>query len=119
MNKNSAVKQRVKEFVKYKKISVRSFEHDCGLSYSYVNSIRVSIQPDKVHKIALAIPDLNTGWLLTGEGEMLKNNEPKSNDMDYKEKYYELLEKYTALLEERAELKDSVEGAVGDVRAES
>ena len=56
------------------KISVRSFERQCNLSYGYVNNIRVSIQPDKITSIALHFPELNTGWLLTGEGEMLKSN---------------------------------------------
>lgn len=44
----------------------------CGLSVWYVRAIRKSIQPDKISSIALAFPELNTGWLLTGEGEMLK-----------------------------------------------
>lgn len=66
------VKERLKEFIKHKGMSVRSFESGCGLSYGYVNNMRVSIQPDKVGNIARCFPELNTGWLLTGEGEMLK-----------------------------------------------
>lgn len=73
-----SVKEHIKEFIKYKNISVRTFESACGLSYSYVNSIRVSIQPDKIKGIAIAYPDLNTGWLITGEGEMLKGSKTKS-----------------------------------------
>lgn len=69
------VKERIKTFIKYKDISVRSFEHKCGLSYGYINNMRVSIQPDKITSIAAQYPDLNTGWLLTGEGEMLKSEE--------------------------------------------
>ncbi|MEG1575063.1 MAG: hypothetical protein RR341_08355, partial [Bacteroidales bacterium] len=38
----------------------------------YVNAIRVSIQPATLHKIAMCFPELNTGWLMVGEGEMLK-----------------------------------------------
>ncbi|MEG1540263.1 MAG: S24 family peptidase, partial [Muribaculaceae bacterium] len=30
--------------------------------------------PDKVTEISKKFPQLNTGWLMTGEGEMLKNN---------------------------------------------
>lgn len=66
------VKERLKQFIKYKKISIRSFERDCGLSYGYVNNMRVSIQPDKITNIANQFPELNTGWLLTGEGEMIR-----------------------------------------------
>ena len=56
-------------------------------------------------------------WLLTGKGQMLVNIKPAApasgalyeaaepdmeyDDVNYKEKYFALLEKYTALLEER------------------
>ena len=33
-----SVKERLKAFIEYKKISIRSFENRCGLSYGYVNS---------------------------------------------------------------------------------
>lgn len=69
------VKERIKAFIKFKEVSVRSFENKCGLSYGYINNMRVSIQPDKVTSIAAQYPDLNTGWLLTGEGEMVKSEE--------------------------------------------
>jgi len=36
--------------------------------------MRVSIQPDKISSIALKFPELDTGWLLTGEGSMLKED---------------------------------------------
>lgn len=67
-----SVKERVTEFIKYKKLSVRKFESLCGLSFGYINNMRVSIQPGKITNIARQFPELNTGWLLTGEGEMLK-----------------------------------------------
>jgi hypothetical protein len=67
------VKERLILFVRHKKMSIRKFELTCGLSLGYINNIRVSIQPDKVTRIADCFPDLNTGWLMTGEGEMLKN----------------------------------------------
>jgi len=46
----------------------------CGLSNGYVNNIKKSIQPDKVQSIVLNYPDLNPGWLMTGEGEMLRTD---------------------------------------------
>lgn len=72
------VKERIKEFIIYKGLSVRSFENKCGLSYGYIANIRVSIQPEKVMSIAEQFPDLNTGWLLTGEGKMLKDEQSKA-----------------------------------------
>lgn len=68
------VKQRLIEYIKFKKIPVNRFEKTCGLSTGYVGNIRVSIQPDKIECIAHNFPDLNTGWLMTGEGEMLKTS---------------------------------------------
>lgn len=73
-----SVKERLREYLKYKKISATEFGKTIGVSAAFVNSIRVSIQPDKIESIALNYPDFNTGWLLTGEGEMLKNNQSQS-----------------------------------------
>lgn len=73
-----SVKERLKAYIEYKKISVRSFENQCGLSYGYVNNMRVSIQPAKLKGISTQFPDLNKSWLLTGEGEMLVSSEQKS-----------------------------------------
>ena len=73
-----SVKERLKAFIEYKKISIRSFENRCGLSYGYVNNMRVSIQPAKLKSISLQFPDLNKSWLLTGEGEMLVPTEGKN-----------------------------------------
>ena len=68
------IKDRLKAFAKYKGLGQGKFESKCGLSNGYINNIRQSIQPDKLQKIALQFPDLNTGWLMTGEGEMLKRS---------------------------------------------
>ena len=68
----NTVKQRLIDYIDYKKINKNRFEVEAGLSKRYVSNIEKSIQPDKIKKISLAFPDLNTGWLLTGEGEMLR-----------------------------------------------
>ena len=69
-----AVKDRLKEFIKFKHISVRAFCRSVGVSETYVNSMRSSIQPDKLHSIIAHFPELNPLWLLTGEGEMLRTD---------------------------------------------
>lgn len=69
---DQTVQERLLQFIEYKGLSKNKFEQTCGLSTRYVSNISVSIQPDKVKKISLAFPDLNTGWLLTGEGSMIK-----------------------------------------------
>lgn len=70
---NQTVKERLKTFIDHKNMSVRAFEAACGLSYGFVGNMRNSMQPDKVTKITHCFPDLNPGWLMTGEGEMLKS----------------------------------------------
>lgn len=75
-----SVKDRLILFIEYKGISKNAFEKACGLSTRYVSNMRQSIQPDKIKKIALAFPELNTGWLLTGEGEMIKGEVNQSED---------------------------------------
>lgn len=66
------VKQRLIEFIKSKGISIRQFCNTIGASPAFVANIVKSIQPDKIDRIAKHYPELNTGWLLTGEGHMLK-----------------------------------------------
>jgi hypothetical protein len=70
------VKQRLIEFAKSQERSVRAFEIKVGLTVGYINAIRVSIQPDKLKSIASYYPVLNTEWLLTGEGPMLRDERP-------------------------------------------
>lgn len=68
------VKERLIKYIKFKGISINKFEKTCNFSTGYVGNMRTSTQPDKVMRIAHNFPDLNTGWLLTGEGEMLNNS---------------------------------------------
>lgn len=49
----------------------------CGLSSGFVNNIVNSIQPKTLSTISKQFPDLNTTWLLTGDGDMIKGQEPK------------------------------------------
>jgi hypothetical protein len=73
------VKERLISFLSYKKIGQVKFADVVGLSRGFVNNIRNSIQPKTVHRISEYFPDLNTGWLMTGEGEMLKSVVNQSN----------------------------------------
>ncbi len=68
-----SVKERIREFIKFKGISTREFCRQIGVSGTYVSSMRSSLQPDKLLRIAQAFPELNTGWLITGEGEMMRS----------------------------------------------
>lgn len=61
----STVKQRLMEFIDYKEISIREFERTCGLSYGYINNIRVDILNRKVNNIVKAkMPNFAAGHSL-------------------------------------------------------
>jgi len=79
---NEGVKDRLMMFLKFKKMSQAKFEKALGTSNGYVNSIRSSMQPDKLQRVAELYPELNISWLIIGEklgGPMLKGcaDEPK------------------------------------------
>lgn len=69
------VKDRLIQYLKYKRVSNSEFGRRIGVSNAYVSAIRKSIQPEKIALIAKEFPDLNINWLLTGEGEMLRTVE--------------------------------------------
>lgn len=71
-----SVKERLIAYLDYKKVSKSDFGRSIGVSSAYVTSMRKSIDPEKLQSIAKNYPDLNTGWLMTGEGEMLKPTVP-------------------------------------------
>lgn len=71
----STIKQRIKQFCNEIGISVKAFEEHSNLSNGYVNGISKSIGDEKLKTISLSFPQLNITWLLTGEGEMLRNSQ--------------------------------------------
>ena len=71
----TSVKQRIIQFIKYKRISQRKFESTIGVSNGFINNISKSIGADKMQSIESAFPELNKSWLLTGEGEMLNQKQ--------------------------------------------
>lgn len=80
-----SVKERIKEYINYKDISIRKFCLNIGVTAAYVNNISKSIPPEKIDRISKYYPDLNITWLITGEGEMIKEestpNYISANDM--------------------------------------
>ena len=77
----SAVKQRLVQFIKSMHMTQRAFEIRCGMSNGYVANIRKGIGEDYLLNIAQQFPQLNRAWLLFGEGEMLKTTPTISGDI--------------------------------------
>lgn len=67
-------KERLKTFLSSINLTNAAFEKSLGLSNGYINSMRKGLGYDKLEQISNLYTDLNMGWLLTGEGEMLKSN---------------------------------------------
>jgi hypothetical protein len=72
------MKERLIEFLAYLGIGQTKFEEFVGLSRGLINNIKGGISSNTINKISEKYPELNTDWLLTGEGEMLKGNTDKS-----------------------------------------
>lgn len=53
--------------------SIRALEILCGLPNGFIGKAK-QITEDRAQQIQQAFPDLNMGWLLTGEGEMLRQS---------------------------------------------
>lgn len=65
--------ERLIDFIKSQGLNVNRFEKICGFSTGYVRNMRKDISREKREIIMFHFPNLNPGWLMTGEGEMLRN----------------------------------------------
>ncbi len=80
-NISNTTKTRLLEFLKYLDLSQAKFADKVGLSKGFANNVGDSIRSENLKKITDIYPQLNTTWLLTGDGEMLKSeiNIPTDN----------------------------------------
>lgn len=108
------IKDRILEYLKYKKLPVKQFEERSGLSNGYVSSMRKGIGLEKLENVLNAFPDLDRDWLIYGEGQMIKNLEESSNLEDtnlnsnamsenHLQKLFEMLESQQRVIASMAE----------------
>ncbi len=105
------IKQRLMDFLAFKKIGQGKFESMTKLSNGYINNLKSSIGSDKLQNIIYTFPELNIIWLLTGEGEMLKeaNAIPKCSEPPVFYKTEDnIKDKYIEVLEENRELHNEL-----------
>ncbi|UZO82452.1 hypothetical protein NBT05_08250 [Aquimarina sp. ERC-38] len=77
MDKKNTILDRVIIFADYLNISLRSFSLSIGASPGYLHrlqSAKSNIGGDFIEKIIQLYPQLNSTWLVTGEGTMLKGS---------------------------------------------
>jgi hypothetical protein len=77
------VKERVKKFIEHKKLPISKFEEMCDLSNGYISAMRKGFGQDKLNNVLSVFPELNREWLLYGEGEMLKPQQPSVQQNNY------------------------------------
>lgn len=67
-------KERLKEFVSKQGLGQNAFEKKVGIAIGYLASKSVSVTSDTIEKVIENFPNLNLDWLITGEGDMIKNS---------------------------------------------
>lgn len=68
-------KDRLIEFLSFLELGQNAFEKKVGIANGYISKLKSSIGSGHIGKISTAYPELNTTWLLTGEGEMIKDGQ--------------------------------------------
>mgnify|MGYP003309431092 CR=1 FL=1 len=66
----TTVKQRLIAFIDFLGIQPAEFQRNCGLSSGFIYSISKGIGTRALLKIESRYPQLNTRWLITGQGPM-------------------------------------------------
>lgn len=121
---DTGVKERLLQFIDYKKLSATRFCKMCGFSVAYVRNINKGISQRYLKRISDTFLDLNIHWLETGEGQMLNevipisvqnntcgNNSSQTivagsdNIVTISEKNRQLLESIQKMCDENAALK--------------
>ena len=68
------VKGRILEYISFKGISINAFEKSIGASKSYFNNTK-NISAEMLANIVRVYSEISSEWLLTGKGNMLKEQE--------------------------------------------
>ncbi len=82
----SQIVERIGVFIKQKGVSVRSFEQSIGASNGSIGKAIANgsdINSAWVSKIIDTYPEINTSWLVTGEGDMLNSATPVAVDQRF------------------------------------
>lgn len=66
---------RIYKYLEYKGITAKEMETRASLSNGAVSKMGNGTRRSTIDKLSNAFPDLNTVWLLTGEGDMLTSRD--------------------------------------------
>ncbi len=122
MQEKSLIKKNILEYLEIKNITKYEFYQKTGITRGILSQNN-GMSEENTAKFLAYFKEINPEWLITGKGNMLKdtsesiepinkvNKPPEYNNVDYKEKYYELLEenRELRLKMERIEDKHNIE----------
>ncbi len=103
------MKERLQAYLTYKNLSLRELERQCSISNGVLGRLSKSTSPKTLKRIE-ENSDLNINWLLTGEGEMLRQitESPDKIDTDYTQD--DIPEKFVSYLVPMAAMGGSLVG---------
>lgn len=68
------LKERFCDYLEFKGVTPKKAERNSGLSNGAISKMGDNTRRSTIDKISNAFPDLNTTWLLTGEGDMFNSD---------------------------------------------
>lgn len=74
-------KQRLLEFIEFKKITIQKFFEITGIKRGFLDSDKLNQAVSDKHfaMIFASFPEISPDWLITGNGEMLRKNNSNIN----------------------------------------
>lgn len=75
MQKKSTIKQNILQFIEYKNITRYEFYKKTGITRGILDQNN-GMSEENTAKLLAYFPEINTEWLITGEGNMLKSELP-------------------------------------------
>ena len=75
--------QKIEELLHHFRMEQKNFAEKCGFEPNNISKIKLGkcgISNRVANKILAAFPEVDKTWLMTGEGEMIKNSNYQSNN---------------------------------------
>lgn len=104
--------ERLGEYIHFKGISLNSFDKAIGMSNGYIGKQiknKASVGSNIIGKISCVYKDLNIEWLITGNGEMIKQDTETPNQPQDDKAYSLLLDRIEKLSNENMQLRSQIE----------
>lgn len=105
------LRDRILKYIEHKGIDKSNFEKQSGLANGFVDKSGDNTRRSSLDKISNAFPDLNIDWILTGQGEMLKERNNLNNIINPKESqgvpYFEDIESTGSIMSMHNDYKET------------